>query len=495
MPITIVRPSIVVGECRSGWTSSFNVLYWPLRAFSRGVYAALPARGRPPVDVVPVDYVADAIFALGQVPEAAGATFHLTAGRDASSVGEMVELASAFFARPAPRLIDPALYRRVLHPLLMRGAGTSATAGHCVAAKSSSPTSPHGSAMTTVRTRAVLHDTGIEPCRCPRISTGSPSSRSPPTGAVARSRARGPWFPSLAPGRCARRPRAGAPELLDSGMTRARLSGLDASFLAVETPTAHMHVGWVAVFSAPASGRLPDFAELREHIERRLVRAPRYRQKLAPVPLGLNAPEWVDDEAFAIDRHLFRAPGPLAGLVDEVMSTPLRRDRPLWELWICHDPERGELAVVGKAHHCMVDGIAAVELASLLLDPSPRPEPYEPDGWRPQPQPAAEGCWSGRPRPRRPPARSPARPVRAVASPARAARELTASAVEVSRALSHTLLKAAPAGGCSTGRSRRCAAWRGRNGHSTTCRPSSAPTARRSTTWSSPRWPGACAPT
>lgn len=115
-------------------------------------------------------------------------------------------------------------------------------------------------------------------------------------------------------------------------MSCARLSGLDASFLAVETPSAHMHVGWVALFSPPPSGQLPDFLELRDHIARRLARAPRYRQKLAPVPLALNAPEWVDDEAFSIDRHLYWAPGPLSGLVDEVMSTPLRRDRPLWEL-------------------------------------------------------------------------------------------------------------------------------------------------------------------
>ncbi len=74
------------------------------------------------MDVVPVDYVADATFALSQAPEAEGTTFHLTAGADASSVGELVELASAFFKRPAPRLIDPLLYRRVLHPLLVHGA-------------------------------------------------------------------------------------------------------------------------------------------------------------------------------------------------------------------------------------------------------------------------------------------------------------------------------------------------------------------------------------
>ena len=113
-------------------------------------------------------------------------------------------------------------------------------------------------------------------------------------------------------------------------MSISRLSALDASFLAVETPTAHMHVGWAAMFSAPAEGRLPQFSELRDHIEMRLGRAPRYRQKLARVPLGLYSPERVDDPSFSVDRHVYRAPGPPGDLVDEVMSMPLRRDRPLW---------------------------------------------------------------------------------------------------------------------------------------------------------------------
>jgi long-chain acyl-CoA synthetase len=120
LPITVLRPSIVVGERDSGWTSSFNVLYWPLRAFARGTYLALPARRSAPVDVVPVDYVADAILHLGQAREAEGATFHLTAGAHTSSVGELVELATAFFERPAPYLLDPSVYRRVVHPLLVR---------------------------------------------------------------------------------------------------------------------------------------------------------------------------------------------------------------------------------------------------------------------------------------------------------------------------------------------------------------------------------------
>ena len=122
LPITILRPSIIVGERDSGWTASFNVLYWPLRAFARGSYLALPARGDAPVDVVPVDYVADAAFALSQAPEAEDATFHLTAGAHTSSVGELIALATRFFGREAPRLVEPSLYRSVMHPLLVRAA-------------------------------------------------------------------------------------------------------------------------------------------------------------------------------------------------------------------------------------------------------------------------------------------------------------------------------------------------------------------------------------
>jgi diacylglycerol O-acyltransferase / wax synthase len=173
-------------------------------------------------------------------------------------------------------------------------------------------------------------------------------------------------------------------------MTSTRLSALDASFLAVETPTAHMHVGWVAVFSAPAGTRLPSFKELRDHIELRVGRAPRYRQKLASVPLGVNCPEWIDDPAFSVDRHIYWARGPLGDLVDEVMSIPLRRDRPLWEMWICEDAAERRFAIVGKAHHCMVDGLAMVELASLLLDPTPEPVAYETEDWSAAPEPGGE---------------------------------------------------------------------------------------------------------
>ncbi len=223
-------------------------------------------------------------------------------------------------------------------------------------------------------------------------------------------------------------------------MTSARLSALDASFLSVETPTAHMHVGWVAVFSAPAEDRLPRFSQLRDHIELRMARAPRYRQKLASVPLGLHAPEWVDDVDFSIDRHLYRAPGPLHGLVDEVMSMPLRRDRPLWEIWICEDIGNQQMALVGKMHHCMVDGLAAVELSSLLLDLTPEPLPCVSGGWSTGQEPNGLRLLLGAIRDRMEEQLGLLRwPLRAVTSPSRVASELTSAVPRVARALAHSL--------------------------------------------------------
>ena len=120
LPITVVRPSIIVGDSHTGWTASFNVLYWPLRALARESYPALPARRSAPVDVVSVDYVADAIFALAQAPEAEGHTFHLTASGDASSIGELLGLAVAGLECASPPVIPPRVYRHLVLPVLVR---------------------------------------------------------------------------------------------------------------------------------------------------------------------------------------------------------------------------------------------------------------------------------------------------------------------------------------------------------------------------------------
>jgi WS/DGAT/MGAT family acyltransferase len=149
-----------------------------------------------------------------------------------------------------------------------------------------------------------------------------------------------------------------------------------------------MHVGWVAVLEPRADRPTPLFAELRDHIASRLPRAPRFRQVLRSTPLGLGAPVWVDDGRFDIVRHVVRGRSRRLGdVIARFMSKPLPRDRPLWQICIADMLEDGRIGVIGKAHHCMVDGIAAVELATLIVDPEVDPASPEPDGWVPQPPP------------------------------------------------------------------------------------------------------------
>jgi long-chain acyl-CoA synthetase len=119
LPVQVFRPSIIVGDSRTGWTSSFNVLYWPLRAFARGGYSLVPARTKSPVDVVPVDYVADAIYALCDGHGTAGETYNLVAGERAATVGEIIGLAARYFEREPPRMVTPELYT-ALRPVLLR---------------------------------------------------------------------------------------------------------------------------------------------------------------------------------------------------------------------------------------------------------------------------------------------------------------------------------------------------------------------------------------
>jgi len=172
-------------------------------------------------------------------------------------------------------------------------------------------------------------------------------------------------------------------------LARGRLSPLDAAFLALESEHAPMHLGWAALFAPPPEGPRPSFDAIRAHIEGRLGRAPRYRQKLAQIPFGLDDPVWIDDPYFDIALHVRRARhGDFGRLVDEVMSHELDHDRALWELWIAEELDDGQLGVVGKAHHCLVDGLAAVELMALLLDVGRQPETDPPDGWSPAPKPS-----------------------------------------------------------------------------------------------------------
>ena len=118
LPLQILRPSIVVGDSRTGRTSSFNVLYGPLKAFARGGIPAIPARRSSPVDIVPVDYVADRAVELAE--DGGDGTFHLVAGRNATTVGRLLELTARHLGRRPPAVLPPAAYRRLLHPWLRR---------------------------------------------------------------------------------------------------------------------------------------------------------------------------------------------------------------------------------------------------------------------------------------------------------------------------------------------------------------------------------------
>jgi thioester reductase-like protein len=123
LPVQIFRPSIVVGEQSTGWTASFNVLYTPLKAFVRGKLPALPARRSSPVDVVPVDYVADAVFELSREPVDRFRTFNLVAGPNATTVGRLIELSADRLEMAEPTVIPPAIFKSVIYPVLRRHSG------------------------------------------------------------------------------------------------------------------------------------------------------------------------------------------------------------------------------------------------------------------------------------------------------------------------------------------------------------------------------------
>jgi thioester reductase-like protein len=123
LPVQVLRPSIIVGERPSGWTGSFNVLYAPLKAFAGGALHAIPARGSAPIDVVPVDYVADAVLELASGGADDDGTFHLVAGPEAPTIRGVVGMAAGHLRRRRPLTLPPAFYRRVVHPVLLRLSG------------------------------------------------------------------------------------------------------------------------------------------------------------------------------------------------------------------------------------------------------------------------------------------------------------------------------------------------------------------------------------
>jgi WS/DGAT/MGAT family acyltransferase len=171
-----------------------------------------------------------------------------------------------------------------------------------------------------------------------------------------------------------------------------RLSAVDASFLAQEKQSSHMHVGALVIFDGPAPSR----EEFEAHLRGRLRRVPRYRQKLAFPRLEAGRPFWVDDPNFNLDYHVRHTALPKPGseeqlraLAGRIFSQRLDRSKPLWEIWIVHGLEGGRFALISKTHHALVDGVAGVDIATVLFDLTPVPDELEDDDdWRPEPEPS-----------------------------------------------------------------------------------------------------------
>ena len=166
------------------------------------------------------------------------------------------------------------------------------------------------------------------------------------------------------------------------------MSALDATFLHIEDAVSHMHIASVGIFEGPE----PDFADVLAMIDNKLGLVPRYRRIVRHVPLELGRPVWVDDPHFNIEYHLRHTALPSPGgevelrkLVGRVMSQPLDRSKPLWEMWVVEGLEDGCWAMLSKTHHAMVDGVSGTDLLTLVMDVTPEPRPVATTEWKPEP--------------------------------------------------------------------------------------------------------------
>jgi len=179
-------------------------------------------------------------------------------------------------------------------------------------------------------------------------------------------------------------------------MPPERLSSLDASFLYLERPAMHMHVAGLSVFAPRDDGPLT-YDDVARIVEARLHLAPRLRQRVFRVPGNLGRPFWVDDDRFDLDFHLRRAAIPSPGgrlqlerAVGRVLSRPLDRAKPLWELYVFEGLEHERTAVLLKMHHALADGISGMLIASALFDLSPDAEigSQPKERWKPEAPPS-----------------------------------------------------------------------------------------------------------
>jgi len=166
-----------------------------------------------------------------------------------------------------------------------------------------------------------------------------------------------------------------------------RLSGLDAMFLYLETPTHHMHVAMTMVLDPATMADGYQFETLKEQVRNRLPLVPPFTRRPLQVPFRLAHPVWIEDPDFDLDNHVFRvgAPAPggrreLADLAGQIASTPLPKDRPLWQIWVIEGLKHDRIGVVAKVHHSAIDGASGAEIMVRMFDFEPdAPQPPPPD--------------------------------------------------------------------------------------------------------------------
>ena len=162
----------------------------------------------------------------------------------------------------------------------------------------------------------------------------------------------------------------------------SRLTGLDGAFLALESPTTHLHIMGAMVFDPTG---VPDglgFRRIRALVDERVPLVPPFRMRMAEVPFGLQHPTMVDDPDFDLDYHVRRASLPAPGstvelteLVADLASRPLDRTRPLWEFHVVEGLAEGRIGIVSKVHHAIIDGVSGAEVLAAFFDLSPDPTP------------------------------------------------------------------------------------------------------------------------
>ncbi len=247
-------------------------------------------------------------------------------------------------------------------------------------------------------------------------------------------------------------------EVTDSSAAHQRhgekLSSLDAAFLEMESSTRPMHVGGLFIFDPPEGERRFSFGQFVDLVQSRLHLIPRYRQRVIEAPLHLGTARWIDDPEFDLAYHVRHAALPSPGTTQQlneyaarILSRQLDRDRPLWELYVIEGLEHGRIALLGKTHHAMIDGLAGIDIATVMLDLAPDQSDRipEPEPWLPRPTPSSKALAADSIRSL---VTSPAELTESVGRLARRPRVLARRALEVGRGVSrvatNSLVRPAP---------------------------------------------------